>query len=207
MARLGPSVLSSQELIATLLGAGNKKRDVLAIAQHLLSHHDIRDLSQMSVTELKKTFGIDTAKACRLLAAFELGKRSTAPKERGGPITSAGNIAEIYMPHLQGMRKEVLLCLYLNTKLHPLREETVSVGGLNTNSIAPADVFRPGIAEGAAGVILIHNHPSGDPEPSTSDIAATKRLMKAGTLVGIEVLDHIVIGESRYVSMKEAELL
>ena len=194
--RLGPTALSNQELMAAILGAGNKKETVIDIARKVLSKYDLEDFSQISVTELKRTFGIKDAKACQLVAAIELGKR----------IETADDIAKIFMPNMKGLKKEVFKCLYLDSKLRPLKEDIISIGGLNTNSIKPSDVFRTAISEAAAAIILIHNHPSGDPEPSKNDVETTKKLVKAGKLIGIEVLDHIIIGNGSYVSMRESGL-
>jgi DNA repair protein RadC len=205
--RLGPGALSNQELIAAILGTGNKKETVIDIARRVLSKHSLEDLSQVTVTELKGTFGINNAKACQLIAAVELGKRTVAHTvKRKKTIETAADVAKIFMPGMKGLKKEVLKCLYVDSKLHPLNEDTVSIGGLNTNSIDACNVFRTAISEGASAIILVHNHPSGDPEPSRRDIEATKSLAKAGKLIGIAVLDHIVIGSNRYASMKEAGL-
>lgn len=205
--KFGPNALSNQELMAAILGAGNKNETVLDIARRVLSKYELEDFSQISVTDLKRTFGINNAKACQLIAAVELGKRIAAqiPK-RKRTIETADDIAKIFMPGMKGLKKEVLKCLYLDSKLHPLKEDVISIGGLNTNSIHASDVFRAAISETAAAIILIHNHPSGDPEPSKRDVAVTKKLAKAGNLIGIEVLDHIIIGGDRYISLKGSGL-
>lgn len=205
--RFGPDALSNQELMAAILSAGNRRETVLDISRRLLSKHNLEDLSQITVTELKRIFGVSNAKACQLVAAVELGKRiAVYAMKRKKVIKTVDDIAKIFMPRMKGLKREVLKGLYLDSKLHPLKEETISMGGLNTNSVQPYDVFRTAISEAAAALILIHNHPSGDPEPSKRDIIVTKKLIKAGELLGIKVLDHIIIGNNCYTSLKESGL-
>ncbi len=206
--RFGPSTLSNQELMAAILGTGNKNETVLDIVRRILSKYNLKDFSQITVTKLKKISGISDAKACQLVAAIELGKRMTVHiPERKNKIKTAEEIAKIFISKMRGMKKEVLKGLYLDSKLRLLKEDTISIGGLNANSIQPSDIFRNAISEAAAAIILIHNHPSGDPEPSQRDIIVTKKLVKAGKLLGIEMLDHIIIGDSCYISLKESGLL
>jgi len=208
MSRVGPAALSNQELIVAILGAGNRNGTVLDIAQQLLSQYDLNDFSHITVAELKRTFGISTAKACQLLAAIELGKRTAAHIVKGKKaVETSRDVARMFMPRMKGLKKEVLRGLYLNSKLHLLKEEIISMGGLNTNAVEASDVFRTAIAEAAVAVILVHNHPSGDPEPSQKDIIVTRKLMKMGKLLGIEVLDHIIIGDGCYTSLKESGML
>jgi DNA repair protein RadC len=204
--RFGPSALSNHELIAAILGTGNRKETVTDVARKVLVKHSMEDLSQVTAAELRG-FGINNAKACQLIAAVELGKRVVSNRAgRKKKIKTACDIAKIFMPEMRGLKKEVLKCIFMDSKLSLLNEGTISVGGLNTNSIEAREVFRQAILEAASAIILVHNHPSGDPEPSAKDVETTKRLARAGRLIGIPVLDHIVIGSSRYTSMKETGL-
>ncbi len=207
IARLGPGALSNQELVAAILGTGNQTGNVLDIARALLMKYDIRDLSRITVAELKSMLGINDAKACQLVAAVELGKRTAAyAADRKRPIERAGDVAKMFMPGMRGLKKEVLKGLYLDSKLRPLKEDVISIGGLNTNSIEPSDVFRNALIEASAALILVHNHPSGDPAPSRTDIRVTKKLAEAGEILGIRVIDHIIIGDGSYTSLKDSGL-
>jgi DNA repair protein RadC len=162
----------------------------------------------MTVTELKKTFGISNAKACQLLAAVELGKRmASAASPKRQAMETVRDVVQFIMPKMRGLKIETLKTLCLDSRLRLLKEETVSVGGLNTNSVHASDVFRPAVSEAAAALILVHNHPSGDPRPSRKDIITTGKLSRIGKLLGIEILDHIIIGDGIYASFKELNLL
>jgi len=206
--RLGPEGLSSAELLALLLGTGSRKESVLALANRLIARYDVAELSALPASELMKTFGIRHAKASALVAAFELGRRADAGSDtRIKPgATNPADIARQLMPIMRKSKRETLKCVCLDAKARILKHATVAVGGLNTNSVHPREIFQLAIEENAAAIVLVHNHPSGDPMPSRLDIAMTGRLSKAGRLLGIEVLDHIIIGDGRYVSLKEEGL-
>ncbi|MBI4019823.1 MAG: DNA repair protein RadC [Candidatus Aenigmarchaeota archaeon] len=205
--RCGPEALSNQELIAAILGTGSGRVNALGVAQELLARYDLQDFSQVALPDLKGTFGVSDAKACKLLAAIELGKRLASHTGKRTSLASAEDIARMLMPRMKGLKKEVLKGLYLDSKLNLLKEETISMGGLNTVAIQAADVFRTAVSEAAAAIVLVHNHPSGDPTPSEKDIAVTKALKMAGDLLGIELLDHVIIGQERYISLKDSGLL
>lgn len=203
----GPGALNNQELMAAILGTGNRKETVVEIAQRL-STYNLGDLSHLTVAELKTAFGIKDAKACQLIAAIELGKRIvTHATQSKRKVETSDDIVRLFMPNMKGLKQEILKCLYLDAKLQVLNEGTVSLGGLNTTSIRPADIFRTAITEGAAALVLVHNHPSGDPTPSKNDIHVTRELARAGTLLGIEVIDHLIIGGDSYTSLKESGVL
>jgi len=205
--RLGPTSLSNAELIAIIMRTGNKNENVLYLANRLLTNYDLKTLSQVTVGELKKIFGIKDAKACQIVAAFELGRRPLDYIEPKQSVRNPRDIVNLLMLRLQNLKKEFLMGVYLDSKSRIIKYETISVGGLNTNTVHPREVFRTAISEAAAAVILVHNHPSGDPTPSKEDIKLTTKLMEAGDIMGIKILDHIIIGGSKYFSLKERNLI
>lgn len=209
MMRYGAEALSHSELIAILLRTGTKRESAVHLAARILKEcGSLRGLVDMSMSELVAIRGIGPAKAVQLRAGIELGRRVS----RGGssdPVTvrRPQDAADYVMEDLKLLRKEHFVCLFLNTKNHIIARETLSIGTLNASLVHPREVFRAAIKHNSASLICIHNHPSGDPTPSPEDISLTKRLMEAGELVGIDVLDHLVIGDGRFVSLKEHGLM
>jgi len=203
----GPSSLSNAELLSIIMGTGNKKENALLLSTRLLTNYTLRELSEITIGELKGISGIKNAKACRILAAVEIGKRIVSHKDSKRSINSPEDIADMLMPEMRRLRKECLKGIHLDSKCGIIKEEVLSIGGLSTNTIFPREVFRTSIIHSAAAIILVHNHPSGDPEPSEEDIEFTRRIAEAGRLIGIELLDHIIIGDGRYVSMKERGII
>ena len=200
----GTQSLSNAELLAIILRTGTQKQNVIDLAKQLLINYDLKSLSQLSIGDLRKNIGIGKAKACQIIAAFELGRRVASNKN--GNKLSMDNpkaVAEYFMPQMQILKQETFQCVYLNTKNKLIRHQLISIGGLNTNIVEPRDIFRCAISEGAASIILVHNHPSGDPTPSRDDIEFTQKLMRAGKIMGIKVLDHVVIGDGTWVSLRE----
>ena len=208
LARVGPEALRDAELIAILFRTGTRKVGAVALAEKVLSHFgNIRSVARASLEELQQVNGLGHVKAIEIKAALELGKRLAAFTERGRvKIHGAQDVADLLMLDYKDCETEVFKCLLLNVKGDVLKTITISTGGLDGTSALPRDVFRQAVREGAASLILCHNHPSGDPEPSRDDIRLTKRLFEAGTLLGINVLDHIVFGDGRYVSLKEKKI-
>ena len=205
---LGPGSLSTHELVAAIIGTGTRNGNVMGISREIVSIGGLEGLAGMSVSDLKRVSGISNAKSCQIVAAIELGKRLSSPRKSGsGPIRSASEIADMFMSRLSFLKKEVLYSVSISSSLRPSGEDMISAGDHNTNSVCPAEVFRPAISRNAAAIILVHNHPSGDPSPSSNDISVTKSLCKAGSLLGIDVLDHIIIGNGSYSSMKEQDLI
>jgi DNA repair protein RadC len=205
----GAGELSVRELLALLLRTGGGRRTALALADQLmLRTGGLRRLAASSPEDLRQVAGIGPAKAAQVLAGLELGRRLLAlgPEERR-PLRSPADAAGLVMPEMRFLAKEHFRVLLLDAKNRLLASELVSIGTLNTSLVHPRELFRRAIAAAAAAVILIHNHPSGDPTPSAEDLALTRRLVEAGRLLGIEVLDHLVIGDNRYVSLKERALL
>jgi DNA repair protein RadC len=168
----------------------------------------INNLPECTVEDLACISGIGVAKACRITAAVELGKRlATNPKEKRVRVNSPRQVAELFMEDMRRLKQECFRVLMLNVKNEIMAIEEVSVGNINSSIADPREVFRPAIRRGSASVILAHNHPSGNPDPSDSDINSTKRLAAAGELLGIKVMDHIVIGDGTFVSMRQDKLL
>lgn len=199
------TVLSNSELLAILLRSGTRKESVLQLSQRLLNHFNgVRMLSEATVKEMVKLNGIGEAKAVEVLSAIELGKRVNQlqmPERTAIHSPEAG--AELVMDEMRFLSQEHFVCLYLNTKNQVLQRKTVFIGSLNASIVHPREVFKEAFRYSAASVICFHNHPSGDPSPSREDIAITQRLVECGQMLGIEVLDHIVIGDRKFISLKE----
>ncbi len=204
----GPHALSDAELLAILLRVGVQGMNVIQLAQMLLRDHGgWRGLQQIAFADLCKVHGMGAAKAAHVKAAIEIGRRLllAAPEERL-QITSPADVAGLLQLEMGHLDKEHLRTVILNTKNHVLKIETVTIGSLNSAGVRIAEVFREPIKLNAAAIIVVHNHPSGDPTPSPDDILLTKQLIQAGQLLDIDVLDHLVIGQARWVSMRERKL-
>ncbi|WP_243290701.1 DNA repair protein RadC [Bacillus sp. FJAT-47783] len=201
----GPESLSNHELLAILLRTGTKNESVLHLSNKVLKQFDgLRMLKDASIEEITSIPGIGTAKAVQVMAALELGRRvhQLTFQERYA-IRSPKDAANYVMEEMRFLTQEHFVCLYLNTKNQVLQKRTVFIGSLNASIVHPREVFKEALKRSAASIICMHNHPSGDPTPSREDIEVTKRLSECGKLIGIEVLDHIIIGEQKYVSLKE----
>jgi DNA repair protein RadC len=207
LARLGPSALSSRELVAALLGTGARGASALDLAGELLGS-GLHGLAARSLHELEGVRGLGRAKATRLVAALELGARLAS--DGGSPLPalqSPGETARYLLPRYAARPVETFGLLALDARHRLRREAVVSVGCLTASLVHPREVFQEAVVSRAAALVLFHNHPSGDPEPSAEDLALTRRLAAAGSLMGIEVLDHLVLGAGRYVSLKERGVL
>ena len=203
-----PKSLSNSELLAIILGTGNKKESVINVTSKLLSKYNIKSLSRLGIGTLKKELGIGDAKACQIVACFELGRRLAKFKEdKKRPIKNAKDIAKIFIPEMGSLKKEHFKGIYLDSRKRIIKEETIFIGSLNESIIHPREIFQIALNENAAALILIHNHPSGDPKPSVQDIEITKDLVKAGDIIGIPVMDHIIIGSNNYFSFREKDLI
>lgn len=201
----GPQSLSNHELIAILLRTGTKDESVLQLANRLITHFEgLRLLKDASLDEITAIKGIGSAKAIQLLAAVEIGRRiSTLTYDDRYTIRSPEDGANYVMHDMRFLSQEHFVCLYLNTKNQVLHKQTIFIGSLNASIVHPREVFKEAFRRSAASIICIHNHPSGDPTPSREDIEVTKRLAESGKIIGIEVLDHLIIGENKFVSLKE----
>ncbi|WP_238652089.1 RadC family protein [Paenibacillus piscarius] len=205
MMHYGAESLSQAELLAILLRTGAQSESAIHIAQRLLNiAGGLRGLADLSIEELTTIKGIGPAKAVQLKAGIELGRRMANSRlTEAVVIRSPQDAAEILTEQLRYLQKEHFICLFLNTKNHVIAQETLSMGSLNASIVHPREVFRAAMKCSSAAIICAHNHPSGDPTPSPEDISLTSRLVQAGEIVGIDVLDHLVIGDSSYVSLKQ----
>ena len=207
--KLGSEALSSQEILALILGRGIKGESVIVTAQKLLSRFgNLKNLASASTEELTQIKGIGPAKAAQIKATFELSKRLEDSSDESPKITvkSPEDAIKAARSQLRGKRKEHFLVLCLNTRNHLINTHKVSIGSLDCSIVHPREVFKEAISSYAASVIFVHNHPSGDPTPSEDDIKLTKRLVEAGEIMGIEVLDHIIICDRDHLSMKAKNL-
>jgi DNA repair protein RadC len=205
LARLGAAALGDNELVAILLGEGRPRSGALDLANHTLAAiGGIPGLARVGSDELQRIGGIGPARAAQLLAAVELGRRTVANAAgTRAQMTSPRVVAEFLLPQYGNRRVEQFGVLLLDTKHRVLRCTVLSVGTLDASIVHPREVFREAVAAGAAAIVLFHNHPSGDPEPSTEDTRLTERLMAAGVMMGINVLDHVILGDARYFSYRE----
>ena len=208
--REGSDRLSTTEILAILINSGTKEISAIEIAAQLLSmdKRGVRFLAECSPEELGRIKGMGQAKICTVLAAVELGKRiAAAPVRDRNLIRSSSDIADLFMEKMRYYKKEHFVSLMINAKGEIIEETEVSIGDLCSSSTHPREVFVDAVKRSAGSVVFLHNHPSGDPSPSDTDIQTTKRLIEAGTILGIPVLDHIIIGDGIYVSMKAMGLI
>ncbi|ODS31332.1 MAG: DNA repair protein RadC [Candidatus Scalindua rubra] len=204
----GAEVLSSQELIALILGRGVKGESVMVTAQRLLtSFGNVKNISQASLEELSAIKGIGTAKATQLKAAFELARRNEEITEEQISLKSHQDVIKLVKQRLKDKKKEHFLILCLDTRSNLIKISNISTGTLDTNLVHPREVFKEAIQSLSSSIILAHNHPSGDPEPSDADIDITKRILKTGKVIGIDVLDHIIIANNKSLSFKEKGII
>ncbi len=204
----GAAALSNAELIAILLRTGVPGESALGVAQRLLVRFSgLRGLATASHGEIAAERGLSDAKYCHLMAALELGRRlaSAVPQDRAVVRTPA-DIAHLLMPEMSLLGQEHLRVVLLSTKNQVLGVHQVYVGTVNTSLVRAAEVFRPAVRENAPSIIVVHNHPSGDPAPSAQDVELTGQLRQAGEALNVALLDHVVIGHERFVSMKERGL-
>ena len=210
LARLGIEALSTQEILALILGRGTRGEPVMVTAQNLLSKFgNLKNIAAASVVELSEIKGIGQAKAAQIKAAFELSKRleDSTDENLKGKVNSPQDVIKSIKSKLKGKKKEHFLVLSLDTRNHLINIQTVSIGSLDSSIVHPREVFKEAISSCAASVIFVHNHPSGEPEPSQDDIKLTKRLIEAGEILGIEVLDHIIVCDKDHCSMKSKNLI
>jgi DNA repair protein RadC len=207
---LGASALSSAELLAVLLGTGTANGSALQVGQLLLAGAEgsLRRMAMQPVATLTKTSGVGRARAVTIHAALELGRRLAAEtRDDGAPIRSPRDVARLFAPRLEDLPVEEFHVAILDAQHRLERDVTITRGLLTSSLVHPREVFREAIAERAAALILVHNHPSGDPTPSADDRLVTEQLVAAGKLLDIPVHDHIIIGRGRYTSFAEAGLL
>lgn len=206
--KVGATAVSTTELLAIIMRTGVGGENVLRLAERLLAHFkDIPGLARASIPELTEVKGIGPAKAVEIKAALELGRRlmASAPQERAR-VASPADAANLVMSEMTFLEKEHLRLITLDTRNMVINTPTIYVGSLNTSVVRIGELFRAALKDNAAAFIMVHNHPSGDPSPSPEDVNVTRQVVQAGKLMDIELLDHIVIGRQRFVSLKERGL-
>jgi DNA repair protein RadC len=208
MRRAGPAALSSSELLAIILRVGVAGESVIALATRLLSKYQgLGGLSRAEFSQLAKEHGMGPAKTAQLLAALELGRRLMAePPNEHLQIRAPGDAGVLLLPMLGHQVQEHFVVLYLDTRNRVVDQETLYIGSLNTSLVRIGEVFRGAVRRHCNSIIVAHNHPSGDPSPSPEDVTLTRRLIEAGKLLEVEVLDHLVVGQTRFVSLRERGL-
>ena len=209
MASQGADLLSNQELLVILLSPGGNPHTVSEITEILLSFNgNLKELFSATIHQLTQVEGVGFSNACKIKAAFELAKRISSFCEEDYPaISSTDDIIPLVAPYMIYLKQEQFRVILLDSRNRVIRNCIVSVGSLDKTVVEPREVFRPAITYGAASIILIHNHPSGDPEPSNHDVLLTQKLCMCGKVLGIEVIDHVIIGGSGYASLKKRELM
>ena len=201
----GSASLSNAELLSIILKSGSVAENAINLSQRVLSQFDLKQLSAIDMTQLMKIHGIKSGKAAQIVACFELARRlEMFDSSSKFKINSPEDVYRRLYPTMRESKKEHFVELCLDTKNQIIREDTISIGSLNANVVHPREVFRTALIESAAHIIVAHNHPSGDPTPSREDIEITKKLVETGKIMGIDVLDHVIIGDCRHFSMKEA---
>lgn len=208
LSRLGPAALTTAELLAIVLRTGSAREDVLSVASRLLAEHDgLRGLAGSDLATLVAIHGLGPAKASTISAIFELGRRAALEGEVLRPrVNGPDDIARLLQSEMEILQQEEVRLLVLDTKHQVLAQPTLYRGSINSSPARVAEVFREAIRRNAFAIALAHNHPSGDPAPSGDDIAFTNAIVEAGQLLGVRVLDHLVFGHGRYVSMRERQL-
>lgn len=207
--KYGAESLSNAELLAIILRVGTQEYSAIGLAEHILAKFGgIRGMASASIEQLSSIHGLGQAKSAQIKAMVEFGKRmALASRDARVAIRNPQDAVDCVMPILRDEPKENFMALFLNTKNEVLRSKVITVGTLDSSLITPRELFREAITMNSASVIIAHNHPSGDPTPSRDDISVTKRLSQTGELIGIAVLDHLIIGDDRWVSLKDRGLM
>jgi len=203
----GTQNLKDEELLAILLGTGIEGKNVIEVAKQILRKYSKKRLLKLTYSDLSKIKGIGPAKACAILAAAELVKRALKIGEETLPVIRSTKDVIAQVGYLREKLREHLVALYLNARNEMLFRKHIFIGTLDANIAHPREIFAEALRQNAASVILVHNHPSGDPEPSKADLEITKRILEAGKIMGIDVLDHIIITKNKVFSFKEKKLI
>jgi DNA repair protein RadC len=205
--RFGAHTLSTAELLAIILRTGNREKSAIELAREItMRFKGLKDIEDATPAEFLEIKGMGRAKVAQVKAAFELGRRllrSDQDMSSRCIFRNSSDVFEYYRPRLFGLKKERFICAMLDSKNRLFKDMQVSDGTLTSSPVHPREVFRYAIKEAAASVLFVHNHPSGDPSPSRDDLAITERLVEAGRIVGINVLDHVIISDNTYISLKE----
>lgn len=203
----GSQNLKDEELLAILLRTGREGKNVLEVAKQILRKYSKKRLLKLKYEDLTKIKGIDSAKACTILATQELVKRALKIQDESLPIVGSVKDVVLQVSYLREKTREHLMAIYLNARNELLFRKHVFAGTLNANLVHPREIFAEALKQNAASVILVHNHPSGDAEPSEDDLEIIKRILEAGKIMGIDVLDHVIITKTKAFSFKEKKLL
>ncbi len=208
LVKYGPDILKNGELMAVILNTGCRGETVLELSHRIIKEYGSKAIAQeKNVGRLMENLGIPLVKACQIVACFELGRRFFEEEPGRFPTIRSPEDAYGYLEGMKKLKKEQFRGLYLNTRNKIIHDEIISIGTLTANLVHPREVFQPAIEYLAAGIIIAHNHPSGDPNPSEDDLAVTRQMAKVGKTMAIEIFDHIIIGNERYVSLKDKGLM
>jgi DNA repair protein RadC len=204
--RLGALALGDNELLALVIGSGSRDADALALANRLIEHAGgLHGLTRIDVGQLRRVSGIGRARAAQILAAVELGRRTLVRGVAERPrLTTPRQLATYLLPQYGTGHVEQFGIVMLDTKHRVIRVKIVSTGSLDTTIVHPREVFREAASASAAAIVLFHNHPSGDPTPSPDDLVLTTRIVNAGSIMGIDVVDHLILADQRYFSLMES---
>lgn len=207
--KFGSSFLTDSELLAIILRSGYKNLKVIDLSRKILNDNsNFLGLYKKSIEELKKIKGVGRVKALQIKALLEISRRINIKKiEKKHKGNSARIIAKRYIEKFKYAKKEMLVVIYLDSKLNIIAEEKVSVGLLNSSLVHPREIFINAIKKSSYGIIMLHNHPSGDPTPSQDDIETTKRIKKASEIIGIKLIDHLIVGNEKYISLKNENII
>ena len=202
-----PANLKDEELLAILLGTGIEGKNVIEVAKQILNKYSKKRLLKLTYNDLSKIEGIGPAKACTILAAQELIKRALKIGEATLPIIRSTKDVIAQAVYMRDKTREHLMVIFLNARNEMIYKKPMFIGTLNANLVHPREIFQEALKQNAASVILVHNHPSGDPDPSEDDLTITKRIVEAGKIMGIDILDHVIITRNKVFSFKEKKLL
>lgn len=205
--RSGVESLKEKELLAILFRTGNKKYNAIELSENFLKKYPLHCLKDIQFEQLIKFESIDSGKACTLLAALELSKRVFAVQDSHLPLISSPKDVLPHIHEIRNYKKEHFVALFLNARNQLLHKETISIGTLTASLVHPREVFEPALRYSAASILVAHNHPSGETEPSDQDIEITRRLLEAGSLLGIDLIDHVIVSSSGYSSLKELDII
>lgn len=203
--KYGPEKLTSAELLAIILGSGKRGVNVIELSKKIIKQFSQEKLPQIKFSELNRISGIGKTKACQLVACFELGKRFLQNKQ-SALIMKPKDVWD-ELKDIRSSKKEYFIVFYLDVRNQIIKREIISIGTLNTGLVHPREVFESAVKNNTAQIILSHNHPSGDPHPSDDDLKLTKRLIKAGEILGIEIIDHVIVTVKEYFSLKENKII
>lgn len=195
--------MKDKEILAILLRTGRVGKNAVELAEDILAKYPLPTLAHSTLGQIQDIEGIDQGKACTILAAFELSHRARICEDKSENTINVPADALVYLSDIRARKKEYFVALYLNARNHYIHKEIISIGTINASIVHPREVFEPAIRVSACALIIAHNHPSHDPNPSDQDIKITKKLIEAGKILDMEILDHLIITERSFISLKE----